>query len=141
MKGLKRLLIQDSINMRLGPDDIPFIKAFTKGFSWTQFLRVRQLAYRRRLFCAGRDFMGLGPEHLEVGDIIVVLLGGPTPYILRPVVGSQEQYILIGECYVFGLMNCEGLQHVQDMLRQKGFHIPHTGPPRCTSPLEIFTLV
>jgi hypothetical protein len=137
MKGLKRLLMQDSVYTRLEPDDA----SFTKGFSWTQFLRVRQLAYRRRLFCAGQDFMGLGPEHLEVGDIVVVLLGGPTPYILRPVVGNQKQYILIGECYVFGLMNCEGLQHVQDMLRQKGFHIPHTGPPRCTSPLEVFTLV
>jgi hypothetical protein len=85
--------------------------------------------------------MGLGPEHMEVGDIVVVLLGGPTPYVLRPVVGSQSQYKFVGECYVFGLMDCEGLQHVQDELRQKGFHIPHTGPARCSAPLRSFTLI
>ncbi|EFQ36232.1 uncharacterized protein GLRG_11377 [Colletotrichum graminicola M1.001] len=35
------------------------------------------------------------------GDVIVVLSGGDVPSVLRPM---QDSYILIGECYVEGIM-------------------------------------
>ena len=95
--------------------------------------RVAQMTFGRRIFHDGRDFLGLGPESMEVGDIVVVLLGGPTPYTLRPLVEDPKRYKLVGECYVSGIMNCEALQH-------KGFNVPVTGEGRCSSPLEWFTL-
>jgi len=40
------------------------------------------------------------------GDVVVVLLGGKVPFVLRQVGGEGEggQWRLIGECYVDGVM-------------------------------------
>jgi hypothetical protein len=50
---------------------------------------------------------GTGPEGLRVGDIICVLYGGDVPFILHP--DGKGQYVLIGECYVSGIMQGEAL--------------------------------
>lgn len=63
-----------------------------------------------RLFTTDNAFaiLGTGPEGLHVGDVVVVLFGGNTPYVLRGV-GNQGHYKLIGECYVSGIMHGEAL--------------------------------
>ncbi|RYP27930.1 hypothetical protein DL767_007457 [Monosporascus sp. MG133] len=38
----------------------------------------------RRLFLTERGYVGLGPEQMERGDAVVVLLGSSVPHILRP---------------------------------------------------------
>jgi hypothetical protein len=52
--------------------------------------------------------LGLVPDNIERGDIIVILRGGPVPYILRP--KRSGAYTLIDECYIYGMMHGEKLQ-------------------------------
>ena len=46
-------------------------------------------------------------QHCQVGDIVVILYGWKTPFVLRPV---SDGYRLIGECYVHGLMHGEAIE-------------------------------
>ncbi|KAI1359640.1 heterokaryon incompatibility protein-domain-containing protein [Xylaria arbuscula] len=48
----------------------------------------------------------LGPAVVEAGDIVCVLFGSKVPFCLRPV---DEYYLLVGECYVHGLMKGEAM--------------------------------
>ncbi|KAI9860802.1 MAG: hypothetical protein M1813_005725 [Trichoglossum hirsutum] len=50
--------------------------------------------------------MGLSPLGAQEGDLICLLLGGEVPVLLRR---YDDGYIFIGECYVHGLMDGEGL--------------------------------
>ncbi|CAG8977013.1 hypothetical protein HYALB_00008871 [Hymenoscyphus albidus] len=45
---------------------------------------VRSAAIRRRLFITKNGRIGLGPPKTQPGDRVYVLLGGRTPFILRP---------------------------------------------------------
>ncbi|KAF0329377.1 hypothetical protein GQ607_003326 [Colletotrichum asianum] len=38
---------------------------------------------------------------MQSGDVVVALAGADIPFVLRPVEGG---YILVGECYVEGVM-------------------------------------
>jgi hypothetical protein len=69
---------------------------------------------KRKFFVSTDGRMGCGPQTMEVGDVVCVLFGGPTPYILRPVAGTGE-YLFVGECYVPGLMDGQALSlpHLQ----------------------------
>ena len=68
-----------------------------------------------RVFCVTeKDYIGLVPYRARVNDLIVVLFGGHTPFVLREreVPGSAEtgrRWQLIGECYVHGFMDGEAL--------------------------------
>jgi hypothetical protein len=60
-----------------------------------------------RIFArTSKGYYVLGPAALEEGDIVCVLYGCKMPFCLRPI-GSR--YILVGECYVHGLMKGEAL--------------------------------
>lgn len=50
------------------------------------------------------DFLGMFPNEARVGDVVVILLGGEMPFVLRPV---GEEYLLVGSCYVHGAMDGE----------------------------------
>lgn len=47
--------------------------------------------------------IGLSPKSAKVGDVVVVLQGGETPFVLRPQ-GPNGLYRLVGECYIHGIM-------------------------------------
>jgi hypothetical protein len=60
--------------------------------------------------------MGLVPYRSKEVDLIVVLFGGHTPFILREQESdilsfseNERRWQLIGECYVHGFMDGEGL--------------------------------
>lgn len=61
----------------------------------------------RRLFATAEGYIGVGPANLQTDDAICVLLGLKYPIILRP--AGNEQYQVIGCCYVHGLMDGEAL--------------------------------
>ena len=61
----------------------------------------------RRLFYTNRGLFGLGPLAIQPGDIVVILYGGYTPFVLRPRAGY---YQLLGECYLHDMMDGEALE-------------------------------
>lgn len=62
------------------------------------------VAEGRRFFTTLGGYMGLGPPGMCPGDLICVFLGGPVPWVIRP---FNSEYILVGECYVHGIMDGE----------------------------------
>jgi hypothetical protein len=82
---------------------------------------------KRKFFLTKKGFFGLGPGALMEGDFVAVLLGADVPFVIREVVGDEEgsleereranmpipmdrKFHLIGECYVDGLMQGQGVK-------------------------------
>lgn len=61
----------------------------------------------RRLFSTTSGRLGIGPSVLENSDIVAVLYGGKTPFVLRPI---EFGYKIMGQCYVHGIMHGEAVQ-------------------------------
>jgi hypothetical protein len=61
----------------------------------------------RRFFTTVQGHVGLGPAELQAGDDICVFLGLDCPVALRP--AGNDQFRVIGCCYVPGLMDGEAL--------------------------------
>jgi len=51
--------------------------------------------------------MGLASSGTKAGDIVCVVLGHSVPVILCQV---EDYYLLVGDCFVYGLMDGEALQ-------------------------------
>lgn len=73
------------------------------------------LCERRRLFLTLNGLLGIGPDTVREGDVVAVLSGGEVPFILRPTnnrasaVDGIDRYLLVGECFIEGLMNGEAV--------------------------------
>lgn len=104
--------------------------------------RFAETAYavckRRRLFLTVNGFLGIGPDTVQEGDLVTVLSGGDVPFLLRPIAHTDysdvsaleclstdapliQGYLLVGECFVEGLMQGEAVQALDRDL-------PFTGP-------------
>jgi hypothetical protein len=55
-------------------------------------------------------FLGLGPQSLEIGDLVCVLAGGRVPYLIRPVNDEDNEAQFVGEAYVHGIMHGEAVR-------------------------------
>jgi hypothetical protein len=64
---------------------------------------IQDVTVGRCFFVTQKGYIGLGPEIARKLDSVVVLLGGQTPYVLRP--KGASAYELIGETYVNGIMD------------------------------------
>jgi hypothetical protein len=65
---------------------------------------------RGRGFCiTSQGHIGVFPAAVQAGDQICVALSCNTPLLVRPVLGHNTYYRLVGECYVNGLMDGEVL--------------------------------
>ncbi|KAF5713019.1 heterokaryon incompatibility protein het-6 [Fusarium globosum] len=53
-----------------------------------------------------KGYYVLGPSALEAGDVVCVFFGCKVPFCLRR---AGERYLLVGECYVHGLMKGEAM--------------------------------
>ncbi|KAL1857087.1 hypothetical protein Daus18300_010430 [Diaporthe australafricana] len=62
-----------------------------------------------RLDALGRPLYGLGPREAKAGDCICILHGCSVPVILKRVEDSGE-WRLVGECFVYGLMDGEAME-------------------------------
>ncbi|EGX89000.1 HET domain protein [Cordyceps militaris CM01] len=78
------------------------------AYKWSH--EASLISRHRRLGLSAQGHFVLGPETMEPGDAVTVLYGGRAPFLLRrrgP--RSDDGWILIGECYVHGMMNGEAL--------------------------------
>ncbi|KND94197.1 Heterokaryon incompatibility protein 6, OR allele, partial [Tolypocladium ophioglossoides CBS 100239] len=77
-------------------------------FKWS---REATLVSRYRRFGVTQRavYYVMGPDRMDEGDAVVVLHGGRTPFVLRRQDGG-DWWVLVGECYVHGIMNGEALQ-------------------------------
>jgi hypothetical protein len=66
---------------------------------------LKHTAGRYHLGYTMAGLLGLFPLATEVGDMIVLLEGASTPFVLRSI--GDEEYRLVGECYVHGVMKGE----------------------------------
>ena len=71
---------------------------------------VFHYAQCRRLAYSTNGYMALVSHQAMEGDIIYALFGGSVLYVLRP---KGDQFILVGECYVHGLMDGEAMQFLE----------------------------
>jgi len=82
-----------------------------KWEQWETTLRlaeaVRRTVLGRKFFLSKSGYMGFGPRALQKGDMIYILLGCDVPLVIRRV---GKHYRLVGECFVWGLMDGEALE-------------------------------
>ena len=62
----------------------------------------------RTLFVTQTGYLGIGPLTMQPDDMVCVLLGCSIPVVIR--MEAPNRHILIGECYVHGIMDGEGLK-------------------------------
>ncbi|KAF2823081.1 hypothetical protein CC86DRAFT_409849 [Ophiobolus disseminans] len=62
-----------------------------------------------RFVVTKKGFVGTVPKSARVGDVVAIMKGGRVPFILRKSEGRDGAFRLVGEGYVHGLMNGEGL--------------------------------
>lgn len=65
-------------------------------------------------FVTQNPFVGLGASHARPGDTVCILKGGRTPFILRKANTNKNEYQLVGECYVHGIMQGELMRDVNE---------------------------
>jgi hypothetical protein len=70
----------------------------------------------RQLVLTDRGYFGVVPKHVEVGVTVCCFLGAGVPYVLRHVgdccKGTEKSFKLIGESYVYGLMQGEAFESI-----------------------------
>jgi len=67
---------------------------------------MERSCHMRRCFITEGGRIGIGPTSMKKGDMVVVLFGGGTPYVLR---SWKGKWLLLGDCYVTGLMQGESI--------------------------------
>jgi hypothetical protein len=62
-----------------------------------------------RLGITQKEYLGLFPMHVSVGDVVYIFDRCPIPFALRSV-GSKGEFRFIGECFVRGIMDGEAVE-------------------------------
>jgi hypothetical protein len=84
--------------------------------------RIYTSCAHRRLLVTKRGYIGLAPWNAETGDVVAVLHGGETPFLLHP--GAEPGvYSLVGECFVYGIMGGEALGWENAIAAARDFRI------------------
>jgi hypothetical protein len=80
--------------------------------SYKQMISMYRL---RMLMITAKGYLGVAPIAAQQKDIISILVGCSTPMILRPVAveGFECLFVLVGECYIEGLMDGEALEWIE----------------------------
>ncbi|KAM7215264.1 Heterokaryon incompatibility protein (HET) domain containing protein [Rhypophila decipiens] len=82
--------------------------------------RIHRACAHRRLFVTKKGYIGLAPWNAEVGDAVIILCGGQTPFLLRPDPVESDWWKLVGETFVHGIMGGEAMAGSPEL---QGFRI------------------
>lgn len=63
-------------------------------------------------------YYGLGPKTVQQNDMVWFLFGAKIPVVLRAIGGGQR--VLVGDCYIHGLMDGEAVRNVYSEKLQTG---------------------
>ncbi|KAI3317842.1 HET-domain-containing protein [Xylariaceae sp. AK1471] len=77
---------------------------------------VNEKCHGRCFFVTEKGYTGIGPGEMRPNHEVAVLLGGQVPFVLSK--SDGDQYKFIGECYLHGFMNGEGMDDDKDILDQ-----------------------
>jgi hypothetical protein len=103
--------------------------AYEQRYYWEFTSSIMGLIPDSAFFISSQGYMAIGPRRAEKGDVICVLLGYPTPLILRPVdshyiltedsyIFVDNHYVLIGDSYIYGMMQGEIVREAKDCQRE-----------------------
>ena len=67
----------------------------------------------RLFFMTSSGYFGIGPSSIQNGDLIAIAFGSSMPIIIRPSELNTGKYILIGPCYVHGIMYGEIMKELE----------------------------
>ena len=67
---------------------------------------VKSATKNRRLGVTAKRYLGLYPRGANIGDQVCVFIRPCVPFVIRKL-RSRNEYQLIGECYVHGIMDGE----------------------------------
>jgi hypothetical protein len=67
---------------------------------------VMEITKKKSFFITRTGYFGLGPLALEEGDMVCVLPGCSVPLLIRK---RDYYHVLVGECFVWGLMDGEAM--------------------------------
>jgi hypothetical protein len=107
-----QILVDYLKHLTMGDDDRASDSArIKKGFDFERATSMRgassvQSCLKRRFFVIGTGSVGIGPCCVQPGDVVTVLRGGRTPFVLRK---KGDGYWLLGEAYVHGMMDGEAV--------------------------------
>jgi hypothetical protein len=100
------------LELFLGPADLPTSMLWPEPYAEWEFHGSAYTATRadatenKSYFATAKGYMGIGPQKTRRGDLICVFPGCQVPLLLRKV---DEHYVLVGECFVLGLMEGEAV--------------------------------
>lgn len=87
------------------------LKKAAEGGDWQKYEnKARDVCWNRSFFTTEHGYMGVGPQCLQIGDKVCVLANGNVPFVLRSVGESEEEWRLVGECYLHGIMDGEAVE-------------------------------
>lgn len=89
--------------------------------------RVQSVVWNRTFIRSTKmEFFGLAPKQTLPGDIICIFFGCSVPVVLREKKSSNnevEHYELIGESYIYGMMNGEAIETILPDVGTKVFKL------------------
>ncbi|KAG9228606.1 heterokaryon incompatibility protein-domain-containing protein [Amylocarpus encephaloides] len=121
--------MRDILRPFLGPTFIPLTEISTTivwpnehnrqrgGANLRPFLVEASKCLKGRcMFSLNQGYFGVGPMGMQSKDIVSVIWGCDTPVVLRKV---EDYYVLVGPCFVLGLMDGEANKMVQEGTKRK----------------------
>ncbi|KAF4468634.1 heterokaryon incompatibility [Fusarium albosuccineum] len=84
-----------------------FLEAMYPGNGLSFQACLLRACISRRFFMTSSGFMGIGPESMKEGDLVVVIFGLSLPFVLRQSQTDADKFLVVGPCYVHGIMEGE----------------------------------
>lgn len=99
------------ISARWKPDsEFRFMEMFSNPTTRTHVvLKMMEFGKTVSLFATERGRLGSANPNIREGDIICLMMGGDVPLVLRADPQDEGRYTFVGECYLHGFMDGEGL--------------------------------